>query len=159
MIHPPRPSWIKAFLSPRPTSQLLAVRKKKTWEEISGPEKLILQDPSTSGLLLQGPPPPYPPRLPPWPSQRQHQLQDPRYIWDQGCCTPLPEGGTGGVSQLPSPAMGTRNQRTTSPDTMVALPLRAYGFLDDKGNQAMQYWPFSSVDLHKWKSQLSPFLR
>lgn len=42
--------------------------------------------------------------------------------------------------------------RATSPDTMVALPLRAYGPLE-KGSQAMQYWPFSLVDLYNWKAQ------
>jgi hypothetical protein len=33
------PPWIKAFLSPRPTSKVLAGRKKETWEEGIRPEK------------------------------------------------------------------------------------------------------------------------
>ena len=49
--HPP--SYIKAFLSPRPISQVLAIRKKEAQEERSRPEKkLILQDPSPADLLL-----------------------------------------------------------------------------------------------------------
>jgi hypothetical protein len=57
---PPPHSEIKAFISPRPTSQVLAFRKKEEREERSGPEKkLILQDPSTADLLLQAPSHPY----------------------------------------------------------------------------------------------------
>lgn len=57
--------WIKAFLSPRPSSWVLNIRKKETWEEASVPEKSILQDPLRADLLLQGTPPPYPPTLAP----------------------------------------------------------------------------------------------
>jgi len=57
------------------------------------------------------------------------------------------------------PAMETWNKRATSPDTTVALPLRAYGPLKEDDNQAIQYWPFPSVDLYNWKSKhpLPPF--
>ena len=53
--------WIKALLSPQPTLQALAVRKKETQEEGSRPEKkYILQKPSIMNLLLQDSFPPYP---------------------------------------------------------------------------------------------------
>ena len=48
----------KSLSFPRPTSQVLAVRKKGAREERSGHEKKsILQDPSPADLLLQNPPP------------------------------------------------------------------------------------------------------
>ena len=53
LVEEPHSPCIKAFLFPRPTSQVLAVRKKEAREERSGPEKKsILQDPSTVDLLL-----------------------------------------------------------------------------------------------------------
>ena len=67
---------------------------------------------------------------------------------------PLWEGGSGGDPQLPSLTMGTQSLRDTSPDIMVAFMLRAYGPLG-KGNQAMQYWPFSLADMYNWKAQTS----
>ena len=87
------PLMDKSLSFPRPTSQVLAVRKKKTWEEITGPEKLILQDPSTADLLLQDPPLPYPPILAhmtltvtaPAPGTLAHMGQVPLH-------PPLPEG-------------------------------------------------------------------
>ncbi|EDL25607.1 mCG147850 [Mus musculus] len=51
--------------------------------------------------------------------------------------------------------MGIQSLRATSPDTTVALLLGAYGPLE-KGNQAMQYWPFSLADLYNWKAQPPP---
>jgi hypothetical protein len=49
----------KSFLHPKPTLQVLTVRKKEAQEERSEHEKLlILQDSSTVGLLLQDPLPP-----------------------------------------------------------------------------------------------------
>ena len=41
---------------------------------------------------------------------------------------------------------------------MVAIPLRAYGSLDDEGNQSMLYWSFWSANLYNWKTQHPPFL-
>lgn len=56
----------KSLSFPRPTSQVLAVRKKEALEERSIPEKpSILQDPSPVDLLLQHPPPPNLPTLAP----------------------------------------------------------------------------------------------
>lgn len=39
----------------------------------------------------------------------------------------------------------------------MALPLQAFGPTDVTGNQAVQYWPFSSSDLYNWKTQHPPF--
>ncbi|KAK1346720.1 hypothetical protein QTO34_000580 [Cnephaeus nilssonii] len=50
-----------------------------------------------------------------------------------------------------------------TPDTTVALPLRAYGpppVVTDGGPaplQPLQYWPFSSADLYNWKTNHPPF--
>ena len=145
----PPPSLIDKSLSfPRPTSQVVAIRKKQVQEEISRPEKLMsLQDSSTTDLLLQDPLPPNLPTLVPMvppvpvavPGCSAHLRPGPLY-------PPLPEGGAG------------RDLRATpSTNTTVALSLRTYGPLD-KGSQAMQYWPFSLADLYNWKAKpLPPF--
>ena len=64
--------WIKAFLSPRPSSWVLNIRKKEAWEEGPVAEKSILQDPLRADLLLQGTPPPYPPTFAPMVPPHQH---------------------------------------------------------------------------------------
>ncbi|XP_043421290.1 uncharacterized protein LOC122474465 isoform X1 [Prionailurus bengalensis] len=43
------------------------------------------------------------------------------------------------------------------PDSTVALPLREIGPLDETGNPQLQYWPFSTSDLHNWKTQNARF--
>ena len=91
-------------------------------------------------LLLQDPPPPYPltlsPMAPPVPAPALNSLAH----TGPGTLYPPPHF-TGGRSwrrpKFPGPAIGTQSLSITSPDTAVALPLRAYGPLD-KGNQAMQ---------------------
>lgn len=53
---PPPPLTDKSLSFSRPTSQILAFRKKEVQVERSGPKKnLILQGPSTADLLLQDP--------------------------------------------------------------------------------------------------------
>ncbi|KAK1328778.1 hypothetical protein QTO34_010933 [Cnephaeus nilssonii] len=65
--------------------------------------------------------------------------------------------------QTPRPAQSTRSRRGMTPDTTVALPLRAYGpppVVMDGGPaplQPLQYWPFSSADLYNWKTNHPPF--
>ena len=148
---PPPP--MGAFLSLRPTSQVVAVRKKETQEEGSRPEKKsILQDPSTANMLLQDPTPLYPPPLPPWPCQCQHwpQILSP---YGTRALEPPFIGGKSGTRSPTSwschrgPKSGDPKSESHPPDTMVALPLRASGPLD-KVNEAMRYWPFSWANLY-----------
>jgi hypothetical protein len=102
---------LKPFFSQDLPHRFWLSEKKRNLGEGSRPEKkTILQDPSTVDLLLQDPPPPYPPTfgfiaLPP--PQRQHQLWDPQPKWDQGHCIPLYQ-------------REKRSLRATSTDTAVA---------------------------------------
>lgn len=54
--------------------------------------------------------------------------------------------------------MGTWSKSGTPAETMVGLPLRAYGPIDEDGDQAMKGWPLSSADLYNYKAQQPLFL-
>lgn len=64
---------------------------------------------------------------------------------------PLGSGGGEG------PAAGTRSWKARTPDVLV-LPLRAYGPVDEQGNQPLQYLSSSASDLYNWKTHSHPRL-
>ena len=124
-----------------------------------GPKKkLILKDPLTMDLFRQDPPPPYPPILAPMTPLGPALALGSSAHMRPGLLNPhLSEGGVEGVPQFPSPLMGTRSLRAANPNAMVFLPLSTYRPLD-KGNQAVQYWPFFWLTCRTGRPNiLSPF--
>lgn len=108
--------------------------------------------PAVDDLLLLAEPPPYPVTLPP--------LAAPQAAGPPPAPAPGPPDHPGAEG----PAAGTRSRRVrspegdSSPDSTVALPLRAIGPpAEPNGLAPLQYWPFSSADLYNWKSNHPPF--
>lgn len=151
------PPWVRPWVvkpKPRPAAQVLAVQSPSSGEKSShsDPPKKIYPE-IQSDLLLLDSPPPYPPALVPGGGREEPEAP------------PAPAAAPSAPpnESLPGPAQGTRSRRGMTPDTTVALPLRAYGpppAATDGGPaplQPLQYWPFSSADLYNWKTNHPPF--
>ncbi|XP_066871792.1 uncharacterized protein [Kogia breviceps] len=144
------PPWVRPFVLSAGMSacaparpEVLALKKTPDAEKSSeapDSQKAIYPDLQSDLLLLDPPPPPYPPALDPIPPP------------DSPVPAPQPSAPIGPpvVAEGGGPSAGTRSRRAISPDS-TALPLREYGPPDNHGNRPLQYWPFSSADLYNWK--------
>ncbi|KAK1327392.1 LOW QUALITY PROTEIN: hypothetical protein QTO34_014196 [Cnephaeus nilssonii] len=134
--------------SRRPNSQFWG---KSSRSDPPPPKKIYPE--LQADLLLLDPPPPYPPALVPVEGRGEPEAPP----------APAVAPSAPPNESLPGPARSTRSRRGMTPNTTVALPLRAYGpppVVTDGGPaplQPLQYWPFSYADLYNWKTNHPPF--
>ncbi|XP_047558755.1 uncharacterized protein LOC125084874 [Lutra lutra] len=157
MIENP-PSWLKPFLLPKaePTSEILALRNptlESDKETESEPKTLlspVLQGTPTQDLIF---PAPY--QVSPAPSAPPAEASG-----CPGSAAPPPRWR----GPMHGPVAGTRGQThwaapapNRGPADSTVLPLHAMGPPSETGGQLMLYWPFSTSDLYKCRTQHAKF--